>query len=237
LLSEISAPERIAFLLLPRVIAASIQETTAQQRSQVEVRLIPNEGELQRSTITLRDPSTQEILAQSVTTSGNVSFARTPGTYILEVDSEGFQSVKDAVVVAEGLTEIEISLEPARFPVLEHLLARKKGGFAVKTLPRPTLSSSSSALTVKNTAAKLNTNEWGWTIFVDGPDELLNRVECVEYTLHPTFRERVQKVCQRGEGQQPFSLSARGWGTFEVGVRVSWKDGSTQNLTHQLKFE
>jgi transcription initiation factor IIF auxiliary subunit len=31
-------------------------------------------------------------------------------------------------------------------------------------------------------------------------------------------------------------LSATGWGTFTVGIRVHMKDGSHQDLKHQLKF-
>jgi hypothetical protein len=236
--SEVNATERTALWLMPRVMAAPPeQEAGARQRAQVEVRLVPRAGELRRSTITLSDPSTKKILAQSVTANSSVLFPRSPGTYVLRVDSQGFRPVTDTVVVADGWTRIEVPLDPSTLPVLGELLPPKKGDYVVKTLPPRDVASVASTVTVKNTSARLSATDWGWTIFVEGPEDVLSRIDCVEYTLHPTFRDRIQRVCARGEGPQAFSLAARGWGTFQVGVRVLYKDGTSRNLTHQLLFE
>lgn len=61
----------------------------------------------------------------------------------------------------------------------------------------------------------------------------LAQVRCVEYTLHPTFPNPIQVVCNP---QKNFALTASGWGTFEVKLRVLFKDGSILPLTHQLRF-
>ncbi len=91
-------------------------------------------------------------------------------------------------------------------------------------------------LRVRNVAQKIAPKRWKWTIFVEGSDAALSRVRCVEYTLHPTFRDPVKKICRRGQGPYAFAYSAKGWGTFPIKVLVSGKDGSEQKLTHNLKF-
>jgi len=58
-------------------------------------------------------------------------------------------------------------------------------------------------------------------------------VESVVYTIHPTFSPNKYKV------QYPFQLERRGWGTFQVGVKVTFKShlkGPTLILQHDLNF-
>ncbi len=73
-------------------------------------------------------------------------------------------------------------------------------------------------------------------MYVQGPPEALRQVRCVEYTLHPTFPNPVQEVCDPGRGSQAFPLSATGWGTFRIGVRVLLANGRVQQLYHDLRF-
>ena len=89
---------------------------------------------------------------------------------------------------------------------------------------------------VRNVARKIAPKRWKWTIFVEGGSRALDGIHCVEYTLHPTFRNPVKMICRRGQGPYPFAYSANGWGTFRIKVRVIGKDGSEQRLQHQLKF-
>ncbi len=91
-------------------------------------------------------------------------------------------------------------------------------------------------LGVDNVARQASRTTWNWTVFLKGPEEALNQVRCVQYTLHPTFPDPVREVCSRGSGPQAFPLSATGWGTFEIGVRILLKDGKVQQLKHQLRF-
>jgi transcription initiation factor IIF auxiliary subunit len=91
-------------------------------------------------------------------------------------------------------------------------------------------------ITADNSARKLSSGYWSWTVFIKAPNDVLDQVKCVEYTLHPTFPNPVQEVCNRGTGPA-FALSARGWGTFQIRIRVLLKNGGVQELTHYLKFE
>jgi transcription initiation factor IIF auxiliary subunit len=77
---------------------------------------------------------------------------------------------------------------------------------------------------------------WLWTVFIEGPEEALRRIRCVEYTLHETFPDRVRTVCERGRGREAFALSSSGWGTFTVRIRAILDSGRVQELTHPLRF-
>jgi transcription initiation factor IIF auxiliary subunit len=77
-------------------------------------------------------------------------------------------------------------------------------------------------------------NLWDWTIFIETDSMTLSSIQCVKYTLHPTFPEPVRTVCSPSNN---FGLSTQGWGTFEIKVRVLFKDGTERRLTHQLRFQ
>jgi len=88
-----------------------------------------------------------------------------------------------------------------------------------------------------NAAAKNYSGSWDWKIFVEGSDDVLEQIRCVEYTLHPTFPNPVQEICERGRSEdQAFVLSGNAWGAFDVKIRILLKDGGVQKLTHTLKF-
>jgi transcription initiation factor IIF auxiliary subunit len=89
-----------------------------------------------------------------------------------------------------------------------------------------------------NTARRLEGGQWEWTVFVAGDDSTVGQIQCVQYTLHPTFPDPIQRVCGRGSrADAAFPFTARGWGTFEVGVKVEFRDGSARELRHRLHFE
>jgi len=77
---------------------------------------------------------------------------------------------------------------------------------------------------------------WDWTVFIDPRSGDLNKIKCVEYTLHPTFPNPVRIICDMGRIDAPFALRSNGWGTFQIGIRVLMRDGSTRVLSHQLRF-
>ena len=88
-----------------------------------------------------------------------------------------------------------------------------------------------------NTSRKLDRNRWEWTVFIQSDETTLAQVACVEYTLHSTFPEPVQRICQRGEDpEQAFPLTATGWGTFTIGVQVIFKNSEILYLEHPLFF-
>jgi hypothetical protein len=89
---------------------------------------------------------------------------------------------------------------------------------------------------IKNTSQYIGQNGqslWDWTIYIDADASALSQIECVQYTLHPTFPNPVQKICDNNN----FALSTRGWGTFVVGVKILFKNGESQELSHQLIFQ
>lgn len=89
-----------------------------------------------------------------------------------------------------------------------------------------------------NTSKYLGNGQWYWTVFIAADANTLKGVQCVEYTLHPTFPQPIQRVCQQGNVPgQAFPLSASGWGTFEVIIRVIFYDGRVIFLKHMLQFE
>jgi hypothetical protein len=91
---------------------------------------------------------------------------------------------------------------------------------------------------VGNTARKFGSSEWEWTISVMGDDAALRRISCVTYLLHATFENRSPRICQRGSiPGKGFLLTARGWGTFTVGVTIDFQDKTQRRLTHDLSFQ
>ena len=91
-------------------------------------------------------------------------------------------------------------------------------------------------LTADNVALSAGNNQWNWTVFLKGDKTKIDGVKCVEYTLHPTFSDRIRMICEQGDAQRPFGVSVTGWGTFQVGIRVFMKDGTHKEMKHQLKF-
>jgi len=77
---------------------------------------------------------------------------------------------------------------------------------------------------------------WTWAVWVDGPDEALDRIDFVEWTLHPTFPNPVRRVRDR---DSKFRLETGGWGTFPILARVRMKEGTAERelkLRHELEL-
>jgi transcription initiation factor IIF auxiliary subunit len=89
------------------------------------------------------------------------------------------------------------------------------------------------SVTAKNWSRQIEPGWWEWGIRIEGPPAELERIRCVEYTLHPTFPNPVRVVCSRSRG---FELVARGWGTFTVEIKLMLNDGSLRRLSHRLEF-
>ncbi|MGH9930781.1 MAG: pYEATS domain-containing protein [Pyrinomonadaceae bacterium] len=74
---------------------------------------------------------------------------------------------------------------------------------------------------------------WKWAVWVEGSDEALDRIDYVEWTLHPTFPDPIRKVRNRSE---KFRIETGGWGVFPIRARVQTKDGNALKLKHYLKL-
>jgi YEATS family len=111
------------------------------------------------------------------------------------------------------------------------------GRVIVRTRPvEPSPTNNLSSNDIKNTSQYIGQNGeslWDWTIYIDADPSTLSQIECVQYTLHPTFSDPVQKICDNNK----FAFSARGHGTFVVGVKILFKNGESQMLSHELIFQ
>ena len=120
------------------------------------------------------------------------------------------------------MVKVNILHKNGRVEVLEHRLAFEK---------QPVLASLN--VTASNSSREIESGWWEWGVYIEGPPAELDRIRCVEYTLHRTFPNPVRVVCSRSDG---FQLTARGWGEFEVKIKLMLKDGSNRQLSHRLKF-
>ncbi len=75
---------------------------------------------------------------------------------------------------------------------------------------------------------------WQWSIWLDGPEAELDRIDHVVYTLHPSFPTPAHRIENRATC---FRLDSAGWGQFEIYANVVMKDGSHEPHKHWLKLE
>jgi transcription initiation factor IIF auxiliary subunit len=84
-------------------------------------------------------------------------------------------------------------------------------------------------------SAKYSSGRYSWTIYLTGSDATLNKVDYVQYTLHPSFPQPIQIVRTRG-GRCAFPYSSNSWAEFEVKIKVVFKDGRTEELKYMLNL-
>jgi YEATS family/TIR domain len=75
---------------------------------------------------------------------------------------------------------------------------------------------------------------WNWSVWIDAPEKQLDQIQYVEYTLHPTFAERVRRVTDRGT---KFRLDSAGWGEFMIGLEIQEKDRHSFKRQHWLTLD
>lgn len=86
----------------------------------------------------------------------------------------------------------------------------------------------------KSRGKNLFTDIYAWCVFLEGDAELMNRIEMVEYTLHPTFPRPVREITDK---EHCFALQSEGWGTFKIDIRVFFDNGFEQNESYLLRLE
>ncbi len=74
---------------------------------------------------------------------------------------------------------------------------------------------------------------WDWSVWIEGPEDELDKVEFVQYTLHHTFRKPVRRVDER---KNKFRLDTGGWGTFTIYAKVVRRAQAEERLEHELKL-
>jgi transcription initiation factor IIF auxiliary subunit len=118
--------------------------------------------------------------------------------------------------------KVNILYKDRRTEVLEHPLVFKQASTPGALNVTPT-----------NWSRQIEPGWWDWGVYIEGAPTELDRIRCVEYSLHPTFPNPVRRVCSRADR---FLLAARGWGTFTVGIKLFLNDGSIRQMSHRLEF-
>jgi hypothetical protein len=76
-----------------------------------------------------------------------------------------------------------------------------------------------------------NKKYYRWKVFMEGPAEELSKISEVQYLLHPSFPNPLQI---KKDSIKKFALEDSGWGTFQIGITVKFKDNSIQKTYYQL---
>ena len=88
-------------------------------------------------------------------------------------------------------------------------------------------------LRLTNTAEAVTPTIWSWRVCVDADAATLARIKSVEYHLHPTLDEPVRVQTSR---ESNFAVSDKSRGSFPVKAVVTFNDGTTDTLRHELKL-
>jgi transcription initiation factor IIF auxiliary subunit len=70
-----------------------------------------------------------------------------------------------------------------------------------------------------------------WRVFVDESEPVLEQIQQVEYTLHPTFPQPHQV---RTDRRDLFALETAGWGEFTMLIDVKYRDGRIEKVPYWL---
>ncbi len=81
------------------------------------------------------------------------------------------------------------------------------------------------------TEKKYDRNWYEWCVYVDGDKEVIDRIQSVEYRLHPTFSDPLRTITQK---QNRFALFSSGWGGFVIRTRVKFSDGGEETGSYTL---
>src|SRR5882724_9919224 len=84
---------------------------------------------------------------------------------------------------------------------------------------------------IKNSSTWQGRDRWSWSLWIEAEPEDLDKIDHVEYVLHPTFVQPIRVVRDRASN---FKLDSKGWGEFMVHAKVVTKDGKTIRLNHWL---
>lgn len=90
------------------------------------------------------------------------------------------------------------------------------------------------SIEVKQKSRDKGNGWWSWSVWLEGTKTELDRIGCVTYTLHPTFRVPIRTVRTRRNG---FRLESSGWGEFTIRLNITYKNGKSVSRSLRLKFE
>lgn len=82
-----------------------------------------------------------------------------------------------------------------------------------------------------NKAQPVTGERYDFEVYVEAPSA--DEVDRVEYVLHETFPNPIR---ERQDPQDNFALKSNGWGEFDIGIKVHFRDGTVERLRHPLKL-
>ena len=86
-------------------------------------------------------------------------------------------------------------------------------------------------LEIAQDATYLENDRWSWSVWLEGPDELLDQVDTVAWQLHPTFPDPLRWTSDRAS---KFKLTTEGWGIFEIQATAYNEKGQPASLHPQM---
>ncbi len=89
---------------------------------------------------------------------------------------------------------------------------------------------------VENTSQYLSNGLFNWKIFIKAENDLLKRIEFVEYRLDPSFRDPIKKVYKLGDSKYPFAFSGEALKAFNVGITVYVKNDKPMYSDYTLQL-
>jgi hypothetical protein len=86
---------------------------------------------------------------------------------------------------------------------------------------------------LQNSSKPSTHGRWFWSAWIEGPDDALDRIKAVRYTLHPTFPDPVRIVNNRSS---KFAVDSSGFGEFTIHADVRPVSGEPFHLDHWLEL-
>jgi pYEATS domain-containing protein involved in immunity/TIR domain-containing protein len=80
----------------------------------------------------------------------------------------------------------------------------------------------------------LGHNLWKWSVWIAAPEAVMDEIEYVEYKLHSSFPEPIQRRTDRDD---QFRLRSSGWGEFNINAEIKPKNGRAFTKRHWLSLE
>jgi YEATS family len=146
----------------------------------------------------------------------------------------------DIISVVLGIVSMQIALFTTEsflgFIQISENFPWKIGYDIITSLEGPkygNLDSKSSRLSSKNTSLYFGDGRFKCTVFMEGPGDILDRIQSVTYLLHPTFENPIINVYERNGG---FPIVIYIWGEFRILIKVKFNDGHIELLSHWVNL-
>lgn len=91
-----------------------------------------------------------------------------------------------------------------------------------------------SQIDVQQSSEYVRQDWWKWSVWIEAPSNVLNKIEYVNYKLHSTFANPLR---HHTNSQEKFILTSAGWGEFTINAEIKPKDGDAFTKRHWLTLE